>query len=351
MSFSRFASIRNVYCPALPIPPPEFLPVLLGHGSFIRGEDEEVQLDVNRSPLFLIPTSDDFLEMKPSKESQQFWPAKATQEIPMKTSVVFLCISVNTHCQKADMITEAGYTIFDTAAIYVGARSGRKKRIPGCEAPGPRGENITKLAYSRHFIVKDTADHHLGTCEWSNHTAQPHHFSYRKSNDIDREDITKTLEEAFNIATYAGLTGQDVQKGSRRVVVLVGWGAENYHPQIKATSWYRNSRFFQHWDIRLHSLVLERLPTPTYLTCLDVFGIQHRAHGKEIGHNAGNHTAFTIQLLIGLCFLTEAELLLVKSKQSLDPSSKFPGVESVLARDNRPPGSAPLPLGRVPITH
>ncbi|KAI0458932.1 hypothetical protein F5B21DRAFT_499994 [Xylaria acuta] len=336
---------------APPIPPPAFLPVLLGHGCFIRGEDGGVQSDGNRGPLFLIPTTDNFLEMKPSKESQQFWPADATEEIPMNTSVVFLSIFVNIHCQKADVITEVGYTIYDTAAIYVGARTGRKKKHPGCEAPGPRGENITKFAHSRHFIVEDTADHHPGTCKESNHTAQPYHFSYRKSKNIARKDITKTLEGAFNEAACEGLTREDVKRGTRRAVVLVGWGAENYHPQIKATSWYRNSQFFQHWDIRQHPLVRERLPTPTYLTCLDVFGVQHRAHGKEIGHNAGNYTAFTIQLLIGLCFLTEAERFMVKSNQNLDPSPKFPGVESVLARDNRPPGSAPLPPGRVPIMH
>ncbi|KAI0189556.1 hypothetical protein EV127DRAFT_481746 [Xylaria flabelliformis] len=335
----------------LPIPPPEFLPVLLGHGSFIRGGDGEVQLDANRSPLFVIPPSDHFLEMKPSKESRQFWPAKANQEIPVDTTIVFLSISVNTDCQKAGIITEVGYTIFDTDAIYVGAKSGRKTKLPGCEAPGPRGENITKLAYSQHFIVKDTADHHPGTCKWPNHTAQPYHFSYRKSKDIDREEIAETLEGVFQMAACEGLTKEDVKEGTRRAVVLVGWGAEHYHSQIKATSWYMNSEFFQHWDVRLHPLVRGRLHNPTYLTCLDVFGVQHRAHGKEIGHNAGNRTAFTIQLLIGLCFLTQKELSLVREKKDLASSSKFPGAESVLARDNRPPGSAPLPPGKVPIEH
>lgn len=73
--------------------------------------------------------------------------------------------------------------------------------------------------------------------------------------------------------------------------------------------------------------------------------------GKEIGYNAGNHTAFTIQLLIGLCFLTEEQRAHLREGQYLEPGSKFPGVESVLARDNRPPGSGELPPGRVPILH
>ncbi|KAI0474201.1 hypothetical protein F4859DRAFT_82352 [Xylaria cf. heliscus] len=335
---------------APPIPPPKFLPVLLGHGSFIRGEGGKVQLDGNKNPLFLLPTADDFLQMKPSKESQQFWPADAARGIPEGASVVFLSVAVNTDCQNADVVTEVGYTIYDTAAIYDGARGGKKKQ-PGCDAPGPRGQNITKLARSRHFIVQDTADHHPGTCTKPNHTAQPYHFCYRKSKYIKREEIAKTLEESFRIAASEGVARKDFADGHRRMVVLVGWGEENFHPQIKATSWYQNSRFFQHWDIRQQVLVRECLRVPTYFNCLDLFGIQHRAYGKEVGYNSGNHTAFTIQLLIGLCFLKDADLYLVKSYQNLDPSPRFPGVESVLARDNRPPGSAPLPAGRVPITH
>ncbi|KAI3339286.1 hypothetical protein F4824DRAFT_498553 [Ustulina deusta] len=332
-------------------PPPAFLPVLLGYGSFFKDRDGNVQFAGTKNPLYVIPPTNAFLEMKPSKESRQFWPVSSTQRMPKDTSVVLFSISVNTHCENADMVTEIGYTIYDTATIYDGVKGSRKKRIPGCVAPGPRGENITKLALSRHFIVLDTAGHHPGTCNSPTHTAQPYHFSYRKSSFISREKLLKTLEEAFEKAAFEGLTHVDIERGHRRVVILVGWGDENHHPQIKATPWYRNTQFFQQWDIRRHPLVLERIPNPTFLTCLDVFGIQHRAHEKEIGHNAGNHSAFTMQLLIGLCFLTQEQRTQLRLGQNLEPSSKFPGVESVLARDNRPPGSAPLPPGRVPILH
>ncbi|TGJ79644.1 hypothetical protein E0Z10_g9121 [Xylaria hypoxylon] len=334
------------------ITPPEFLPVLLGHGSFLKNADGTVRLDENRKPLYVIPPADDFLEMKPSKESQQFWPARDTQIALKKASIVLFNIAVSTDCQRPDTITEIGYTIFNTAAIYDGAKGSRKKRVPGCMAPGPRGENITKLGLSRHYIVQDTADHHPGSCNSPAHTAQPYHFSYRKSSFIKRGDIMKTLEEAFDKAAYEGFPQADVNnKENRRVVVLVGWGHENHHPQIKATSWYKNNHFFQQWDIRRHPLVLKRIPNPSYLTCLDVFGIQHQAHGKEIAHNAGNRSAFTLQLLIALCFLTEEQRTRLKSGLNLEPNPRFPGVESVLARDNRPPGSPPLPPGRVAILH
>ncbi|KAI1125240.1 hypothetical protein F5Y10DRAFT_268283 [Nemania abortiva] len=314
--------------------PPKFLPVLFGHGHFLRGQNGDIIFDGNGEPFYLIPQTDAFLEMKPSKQSQQFWPASSTQHIPEKTSVVFLSITVNTLCQRPDTITEVGYTIFDTAAIYDGAKGSRKKKVPGCMAPGPRGENITKLAFSRHFIVRDTAWHHPGTCHSPVHTAQPYHFSYRKSEFIYRGQIEKTLDEAFHKASCEGLSDENIRLGTRRTVVLVGWGDENCHPQIRSTNWYRSGRFFQHWDIRQHHLVRGRLFNPTYLACLDLFGIQHRAHGREIGNNAGNHSAFTIQLLIGLCFLTEEQRNRLDQGLSLYPNPKFPGVESLCGTDS-----------------
>ncbi|KAI0432426.1 hypothetical protein F5Y09DRAFT_339645 [Xylaria sp. FL1042] len=331
--------------------PPDFLPVLFGYGSFVKDSHGKVKFDEDKNPLYVIPPTDAFLEMKPSKESQQFWPVRKDETMPEKTSVVLLSIAVNTHCEKVDLITEIGYTIFDTAAIYDGAKGSRKTRIPGCQAPGPRGGNITKLALSRHFIVQDTADHHPGTCKSATHTAQPYHFTYRKSSFVSRENIKKTLEEAFEKASNQGLTHADIKEGQKRLVILLGWGNENHHSQVKATSWFEKKQYFQQWDVRRHPLVLERIPNPTYITCLDVFGIQHRAYDKEVGHNAGNNSAFTIQLLIALCFLTEEQRTQLKSGQNLEPTVKFPGVESALARDNRPPGSAPLPPGRVPILH
>ncbi|KAI3325721.1 hypothetical protein HD806DRAFT_521232 [Xylariaceae sp. AK1471] len=335
------------------VPPPEFLPVLLGNGSFLRDTDGNLRFDANGHLLYLISTADAFLHVKPSIQSQQFWPEETAPNLPKNTSIVLLTVAVNTDCKDENIITEIGYTIYDTAAIYIGEKINRKPKIPGCMAPGPRGENITKLALSRHFIVRDTADHHPGTCNWPAHIAQPYHFSYRKSEFIDRGHISSMLEDTYNNAARRGLSNEAIEKGDRRAVVIVSWGDDSIDPQIKATSWYINNQFFQHWDIRKHPLIRTCFltPNPTYISCLDLFGIQHRAHGREIGHNAGNCSAFTIQLLLGLCFLTEEQRTLVRQKVNLTPSSRFPGVESVVARNNRPPGSGPLPPGRVPILH
>ncbi|GAP85167.1 hypothetical protein SAMD00023353_2201030 [Rosellinia necatrix] len=332
------------------IAPPGFLPVLLGHGSFLRDRNDMLRRDGRGDPLYVIPTTDNFLEMRPSIESQQFWPARPGDGLPIDTSVVLLSITVNTDCQAADTVTEVGYTIFDTAAIYTGV-GGRKTRIPTCMAPGPRGENMTKLALSRHFIVKQTSYHHPGTCDSPVHTAQPYHFSYRKSEFIHNREVPQRLEEAFTRAACEGIEQGDARRGVRRVVVLVGWGDENHHPLVRATLWYTQRWFFEEWDVRKHPLVYRRMPNPTYLPCLEAFGIQHRAYDKEIGHNAGNRSAFTMQLLIALCFLTEDQRARIHRGLSLEPSDRFPGVESVLARVNRPPGAGPLPSRHVPILH
>ncbi|KAJ8121751.1 hypothetical protein ONZ43_g1878 [Nemania bipapillata] len=332
------------------IPPPKFLPVLLGHGCFLRDGNGHVMFDENGNPFYLTPPTDHFLEMRPSKQAQQFWPTFPGQQIPDDTSLVFLSINVNTDCRRKNLITEVGYTIFDTSAIYNGAKGSRKK-IDGCTAPGPRGENVTKFAFSRHYIVRDTASHHPGTCSSPTHVAQPYHFTFRKSEYIRRGQVQRTLEDAFNKAASEGLSQEATRKGDRRAVVLVGWGDGNYHPQIRATKWYTSHRFFQHWDIRQHHLIQGRLFNPTYIACLDFLGIQHCAFGREIGNNTGNHSAFTMQLLIALCFLTEEQRYRLSQGQNLYPISRFPGVESVLARDNRPPGSQPFPAKYIPLMH
>lgn len=221
--------------------------------------------------------ADTFLYMRPSKESQQFWPASPAQEIPKDTAIVLFSAILNTHCQNPDIVTEIGYTIYDTGNIFDGAKAGRKNNIPGCVAPGPRGENITRLALSNHFIIEDQADHHPGTCKFPNHTAQPYHFTYRKSSVVHRGQIKHILEEAWTKASRQGLTNAEIQGGQRRAVVLVGWGDENHHAEIKSTSWYKDNLAFQQWDIRLHPLVRQPMQNPTFLTCLDVFGIQHKA--------------------------------------------------------------------------
>jgi len=362
--------------------PPPYLPVLLGHGSFLRDRAGNIRRDELGQPLYIMPPNDQFLEMKPSPESRQQYPFQRAERYPNENSLVLLALSTNVDCRNPDLITEIGYTVFDTAAIYTGAKTSpwRKKALPGCEAPGLRGQNVAKLSTTRHFIIRDTAHHHPETCPSPHHTAQPYHFSFRKSTFIDRDEIAATLENAYKHAERENLTAEQVAAGYRRKVVLLLWGdcdrqsqgdddadnnddgtqkqkqPQNLHPVVKRTRWYSEKRFYQSWDVRLYELARRRFArssqskTPSLLAHLDAFGVNHKAHGVEIGHNAGNKTAFAIRLLLSYSFLTEEERATVlRGRENLRPEPAFPGVEAVLARDNRPPGSGPLPRGRVPF--
>ncbi|KAI0388865.1 hypothetical protein F5Y17DRAFT_473975 [Xylariaceae sp. FL0594] len=357
--------------------PPAFLPVLFGSGSFPRDRAGNIKRDEYGNPRFIVPNDDSFLTEGPrpdGREPYPFGPNGHLEAFPGADSLVLLAISTNTDCRDPDLITEIGYTVFDTAAIFNGARVSqwRKKAIAGCEAPGRRGQNIAKLGTSRHFIVKDTARHHEDSCKSPHHTAQPYRFAFRKSVLIERDEVPSTLENAFLHAEREGLTAEQWSRGCRRKVVLVVWGDQNQpdlidagessvrqpqrhlHAAAQQTTWFRERRHNRTWDVRLFEAARVRFPTPTpdsLLAYLDAFGVNHRAHGAEIGHNAGNKSAFAIRLLLAYAFLTRDERDDILAARNLRPEPAFPGVEAVLARDNRPPDAAPLPEGYVPFPH
>ncbi|CAJ2499997.1 Uu.00g028500.m01.CDS01 [Anthostomella pinea] len=165
--------------------------------------------------------------------------------------------------------------------------------------------------------------------------------------------ITSLLESAFDLASTQGLSPYEIRTGSCRPVILPGWGDSNHHAAIKATSWYAQHGFLQHWDNRQHPLIKQRFPdgTTSFIASLDAFGIRHRINGHSIADNAGNRSAFALRLLLGLYFLTEDQRELDTKDVDLDETSGFPGPEKTLARDNRPPGSVPLPSTFVPYRH
>jgi hypothetical protein len=369
--------------------PPEFLPVLLGIGSFIRDTEGYVvfgfhctlllvftrawptiliiskvrKTDTNfivagsyytflngGNPRHILPCGDAFLDMRPSKQARQGWPQRGKNTFCQKDAIVLLAVTVNTDCRDDSKVTEIGYTIFDTAAIFDGVTAHRRK-LEGCGAPGSRGVNLYKFATTRHYIVKEREDHHPKTCNNFSHVAQPYHFSFRKSEIVKECDIEATLDQVFDLAARQGLSRDAIQREQRRNVVLLGWGGQ--HAAIRNTTWFKQHKMFEYWDFRLYSLMKVRFPygCPAFLHCLDAFGVQHKAHGMEIGHNAGNRSAFLVRLLISVCFLTVDDRTCVNQQINLEPSTMFPGVESVLARVNRPPGYGPLPEGHTSIFH
>ncbi|KAI1812436.1 hypothetical protein GGS20DRAFT_591657 [Poronia punctata] len=355
-------------------PTPEFLPVIFGHGTFLT---ELKHMRANH-PAYLIPPHENFLELKPSLESRQLWPSPGPEKFPKEGSVVILALAINADCRDAGLITEIGYTVFDTAAIYEGKKKSRgcRANLPGCVAPGPRGIEYARFCTTRHFIVEDTADHRPDTCDNPEHTAQPYHFSFRKSEKLPRDKIQHRLEAIYKHASTEGLRKEDADRGFRRTVVLAGWGgASDTHPLVQRTTWFNNpNKVFQKWDILKYNPLNSRFhsdpflpppnPPPSLIDHLDAFGVKHVVRdedtdyaanpdlmdfGAEIGYNAGNQTAFAIRLLLAYGFVTEDDKKLVDQKINLPPPSDFPGVSSILMWNNKAWGSKDLPEGHGPI--
>ncbi|KAI1489073.1 hypothetical protein F5X96DRAFT_642459 [Biscogniauxia mediterranea] len=330
-----------------PRPPRPWAPVLFGHGSFVRDEHGDLQYQKDGELQFIVPVSGEFLRMQPTLNSRQTWPelVHATAPISRKDQhVVFLALNIAVACYDSRIVTEIGYTIYDTSERYFGARIGRWKPsfAPGCEAPLDRGRHIMRFAISNHYIVSDTADHHPGSCARANHTAQPYDFAFRRSISVPRSKVRETLENAFAQAAHRNLSPAAVRQGKQRRVVLLGWGPD-LHPEAAKTSWYAGGRVLEFWDLGQHPLVRRRFPgventPPRFTECLDAFGITHRVCGLEIGCNAGNASVYTVRLLIALCHLTQEQREVVNAGGNLDMLAIAPGLECVLARVNRPPG-------------
>ncbi|KAI0148595.1 hypothetical protein GGR57DRAFT_515282 [Xylariaceae sp. FL1272] len=331
-------------------PPPEFLAVLLQHGSFIKDSDTGGTTFLNNGkPVFLLPPPGAMLEVAPSQKAHETWPVRDPSPDKRDNSIVFLSVSVNTDCKDKNVVTEIGYTVYDTYAITHGVKQDefRKNAETGGRPPGPRGENIYVYATTCHAIVYESGYHHPKTCKDTKHTAQPYHFAFRKSELVKAALVQAKLLNLFQHAACSGLTKAEILQGKRRPVVLLSWNGE-LHDVIKRTDWHLNDRMWAHWDVRQHPLIQKRyeLTSGRYISleeALDGFGIAHKVRGMEIFNNAGNRSAFLVRLLITLCFLTTEDLERVRRGANLIAAETIYGAESVLARYNVPPGAKAEP--------
>ncbi|KAI5918044.1 hypothetical protein F4810DRAFT_726321 [Camillea tinctor] len=343
------------------IAPRAWAPVLFGFGRFIRDEYDNLKFQDDGELQYIVPVSEAFLNIEPTPFSRECWPemtsAMATASPSRDTHVVFLALNVSTACYDTRIITEVGYTTYDTADRYFGANIQRwhQKFAQGCQAPLDRGKEIMKFAGTQHFIVSDTADHHPATCSQPYHSAQPYDFAFKKSITISREHLRNTLENVFHVAEHKNLEEDAINRGEKRKVVLLNWGPA-LHPTIKMTSWYKERQFLEFWDINQHPVIRNRFPSsvtapPALVECLDTFGIGHRIRGLEIGRNSGNATVYLVRLLIVLCHLTQEQKDTINNGGSLDELDVPAGQENVLARINRLPGTnAPPPNEHVQYT-
>ncbi|KAI1435515.1 hypothetical protein GGR50DRAFT_694048 [Xylaria sp. CBS 124048] len=316
--------------------------VLLGIGSILK-DSATASRDYQDGDLHsIIPDTEAFLQMSPSIACQQYWPLRTTstgKTIGSSESVVFLVVCTGHACYDNRIVTEVGFTIFDTRDRWLGTKP-QANNTKGCIALGDRGRNLVRLYDSQHYIVADTADHHSGTCASGRHQEKPYDFCYKKSKSIQRKELAKTLELAYSWAAKKGLSDADVKLGVRRSVVLLSWGGE-LPDAITGTEWFRNTSFAEHWDLRQHD-VLKRVFPPgiTFADALRAFGVPHTVCGFDIAQNCGNKSSFVMQLLWAMTLATGKQLDVLRNSEDgrLEPWAS-PGVQSVLTRDNRPPGS------------
>jgi hypothetical protein len=248
-------------------------------------------------------------------------------------AAVLFNIEVNTACYDSKLITEIGFGIYDPL------KAKKREHSPS----GREGSNNIELHMtSRHYVVRDTAGHHPGTCANPSHKAQPWDFTFKKSVLIDRAMIPTVLEKAYEIAACQSLTHETVKAGERRQVILIGAGEGHHHASIKATSWYREEKLTAQWDIRRHPPIRERFPkgVPSFRECLDAFGVVHRVNGLEVAHNAGNKATFHIHLHLALEQKEE-----IGNKQDIKVVNDHIGDLSPFFYMNRPPNSPRLLLG------
>ncbi|KAI1260284.1 hypothetical protein F5Y18DRAFT_432433 [Xylariaceae sp. FL1019] len=349
--------------------PPDFLPVLLQHGVFLKDKATGATTFRNGQPDSLLPPPGKSLETLPSLEAQRTWPTPAPPT-PTQThtpghtptpdyrddSVVLLAISVNTDCKDTNVVTEIGYTVYDTLAVTHGVNRDKFRRWnveEGIRAPDDRGQKIYIYGTTCHAIVRETRLHHPKTCREREHSAQPYHFAFRKSEFITAEQIPDKLHNVFKHASCTRLNNVEVKHGKRRPVVLLSWNGE-VHDVIKSTEWYKNG-LFAHWNVRQQPTIRKRYDGGPYISleaAWDGFGIEHKVQGMEIGNNAGNRSAFLMRLLIAVCFLTEEDHERVKQRINLKPAEgTLKGAESILVKSNLPPGSKAEPdeAGKISI--
>ncbi|KAI1828394.1 hypothetical protein F4861DRAFT_535354 [Xylaria intraflava] len=333
--YSRFATA-----------PRPWASVLLGNGLFLKDDKTAHRDSKDRELRSIIPDTENFLQIRPSIGCQQYWPLKTTstgKTAGKSESVVFLVVCTGHACYDKRIVTEVGFTIFDTRERWVGGKYGAKSRArtEGCMALGDRGKNLVRLYDSHHYIVADTADHHNGTCADGRHNEKPFDFCYKKSSVILRRQLNTTLETAFSLAAKKGLDDFDIRWGKRRLVVLLSWGDE-LSDAISKTKWFKDTSFAEHWDVSEHQVLKRIFPRGiTFANALRAFGVPHTVGGFDIAQNCGNKSSFIMQLFWAMTLATAEQIKVIKhSKDGILKPWGSPGVESVLTRDNLPPGKS-----------
>ncbi|KAI0020024.1 hypothetical protein F4780DRAFT_779947 [Xylariomycetidae sp. FL0641] len=261
------------------------------------------------------------------------------------SSPVILAVSTRAACYDPKLVTEVAYTMYDTRGPWAGSDVGQRRIYQGSSMPGDRGMNYRQKIFSYHYIVGDTADHHLGTCANLSHTQHPYGFAYRKSELIHRKDINRTLDSAFNEAATWRLSLSALNAGARRPVILLSLGLPSLSEKIRHTTWFQNGKLAAHWDLREHPVIkqyFQPLRPDTMRTIFRLIGLQFEVNGVDITRNSKNFLALMLQFFLAASYLSREQQESLTNRVALPPMPPGLGLQVTMARVNHPPGEAPL---------
>ncbi|KAI0020023.1 hypothetical protein F4780DRAFT_792352 [Xylariomycetidae sp. FL0641] len=271
------------------------------------------------------------------------------------SSPVLLAVATRHACYNAELVTEVSYSLYDTKPVATGddigqASVGHKnighvRRYHGDPRPGDRGQNYAQRIFSFHVIVKDTADHHLGTCANVNHRDHPYGFGFRKSRMIDRDQITKVIQSTFEDASIWRLTPGAIQAKLRRPVILVSFGMTSLSRPIQQSKWFRTGAITEHWDIRQHPVARDHFPPlqPGNVRVVwNQLGLVYTVNGYDAAKNSGNYVALMLQFLLVLSYITDSQMKELENHQPLPALPAALGLEVTMTKINHPPREEPL---------
>ncbi|CAJ2507108.1 Uu.00g082940.m01.CDS01 [Anthostomella pinea] len=330
-----------------PAAPPNWMQVLLGHGSFVVNDGFPV-IDPIGAPKFTTD-NDPARQLSPFRSNS--WPSPRTRT---KHHPVLLAPIIRTKCNDSNAVTEIAYSVYDTFERLNGTEIGRKKVwVQRCSPSGDRGSNVWKFNRTFHYIISDGMSHDLSTCANPAHTTTAYYNGFSESLFIRRSETSSILEEMYDIASKWALSHHQIKSGARRQVVLIGRRGTNDYEALKSTAWYKNGLCLTHWNLGHHQILRERFGNNHGATLDDQFralGIPYITSGISITRNAANETALIIHLLVSLCFLSSHQTDLLTRGEDLPQIQANVGAEYTMVRVNRPLGARPLTEARPVLT-
>ncbi|KAM0561822.1 hypothetical protein ACHAPJ_002993 [Fusarium lateritium] len=204
-------------------------------------------------------------------------------------------------------ITEIGWSILDT-----------RKITDQSKPPGDRGQNLSKQAFSLHYIISEFRGHSESNCcnPWD--TPEPYTFAYGKSGYIGMNEVERELTRTFNHVRVQNRTQLEKKNGTYRKLLFIAWD-----PRVEETAlvrmgldWFSRKEYVKLFDIQNHPLVSSAFKGQklNWVRVMDLIGLRSQdskprdpsspeSGGRSLTQCAGNYVSFQIQILLSLQYM------------------------------------------------